>query len=144
MTEEWQSAQDLLIKCEVETAVSMLQAIADKSSAGAMTVEQATALGADLLRELRYGADGYFWADTTEGVNVVLYGRKDVEGHKRLDVKDEKGNSYVKRFVDAAQAGGGYVDYWFPKLGGTVGQPKRSYAQMFKPFGWVVGTGYYR
>jgi len=144
MTEERQSGQDLLIKCEVETAVSMLQAIVDKSSAGAMTLEQAKALGADLLRELRYGADGYFWADTTEGVNVVLYGRKDVEGRNRLEAKDEKGNFITKGFIDKANAGGGYLDYWFPKMGGTVAQPKRAYVQMFKPFGWVVGTGYYR
>ena len=69
-------AQDLLIKSEVETAVSMLQAIYTKHQQGAMTLEKAKELGADLLRELRYGTDGYFWADTLEGVNVVLYGRK--------------------------------------------------------------------
>ena len=66
------AAQDLLIKSEVETAVSMLQAIYAKHQRGEMTLEKAKALGADLLRELRYGTDGYFWADTTEGINVVL------------------------------------------------------------------------
>lgn len=67
------AAQDLLIKREVETAVSMLQAIYAKHQQGEMTLEKAKKLGADLLRELRYGTGGYFWADTTEGVNVVLY-----------------------------------------------------------------------
>ena len=138
------SAHDLLIRSEVETAVSMLQAIFTKQQQGEMTLEQAKKLGADLLRELRYGADGYFWADTTEGVNVVLYGRKDVEGINRLEAKDPKGTFYVKEFLAKGQAGGGYVEYLFSKKEQTVPQPKRSYVLLFKPFGWVVGTGYYR
>lgn len=138
------SAQDLLIRSEVETAISMLQAISTKQQQEEMTFEQAKKLGADLLRELRYGADGYFWADTTEGVNVVLYGRKDVEGTNRLEAKDPQGMFYVKEFLAKGQAGGGYVEYLFPHKGQTIPQPKRSYVLLFKPFGWVVGTGYYR
>jgi len=138
------SAQDLLVKSEVETAVSMLQAIFIKHQHGEMTLAQAKALGADLLRELRYGTEGYFWADTTEGVNVVLYGRKDVEGRNRLEDKDPRGNFYVKEFLAKGKAGGGYVEYWFSKKGQTTAQPKRSYVLLFEPFGWVVGCGYYR
>lgn len=138
------AAQDLLIKSEVETAVSMLGAIHARQQSGEMTMEKAKKLGADLLRELRYGSDGYFWADTTDGVNVVLYGRRDVEGRNRLNDKDSKGNQYVKDFMAKAKAGGGYVEYWFTKKGHTKEQAKRSYVLPFKPFGWVVGTGYYR
>lgn len=138
------AAQDLLIKGEVETAVSMLQAIYAKHQHGDMTLEKAKELGAELLRGLRWGTDGYFWADTTEGVNVVLYGRKDVEGRNRLEDKDQKGMFYVKEFLAKGKAGGGYVEYWFPKKGQTTAQPKRSYTLLFEPFGWVVGSGYYR
>ncbi len=136
-------ARDLLVRSEVETAVSMLRAIHAKHQRGAMTLEQAKALGAELLRELRYGDDGYFWADTTEGVNVVLYGRADVEGRNRLEARDQKGNFYVKDFLAKGKAGG-YVEYWFVKKGGTAELPKRSYVLLFEPFGWVVGSGYYR
>jgi len=138
------AAQDLLIKSEVETAVSMFQAIYAKHQQGEMTLKKAKKLAADLLRELRYGTEGYFWADTTEGVNVVLYGRKDVEGRNRLEDKDLKGTYYIKEFLTKGKAGGGYVEYWFPKKGETTAQPKRSYVLLFKPFGWVVGSGYYR
>ncbi len=137
------SLQDLLIKNEVETAVSMLQAVYAKHSQGEMTLDQAKQLGASLLRELRYGADGYFWADTMVGVNVVLYGRKDVEGRNRLEDRDPNGTFYVKAFMEKANAGGGYIDYLFPKMGETIPQNKRAYVLLFKPFGWVVGTGYY-
>ena len=137
------SAQDVLINGEVETAISMLQAIFSKHQKGELTLEQAKQLGAELLRGLRYGKDGYFWADTTEGVNVVLYGRKDVEGKNRLESKDDKGKFFVKHFIGTAKAGGGYENYWFPKENQTTPLPKRGYVQLFEPFGWVVGTGYY-
>ena len=142
--QENSSAQDLLVKSEVETAVSMLHAIFTMHQQGAMTLEKAKELGADLLRELKYGTDGYFWADTTEGVNVVLYGRKDVEGRNRLEDKDQNGTFYVKEFLAKGKAGGGYVNYLFSKKGQTTTQPKRSYVLLFEPFGWVVGSGYYR
>jgi methyl-accepting chemotaxis protein len=128
----------------VETAVSMLGAINSRQQRGEITMEKAKKLGADLLRELRYGTDGYFWADTTEGVNVVLYGRKDVEGRNRINDKDSKGTYYIKEFMAKAKTGGGYVEYRFPKKGQTAEQSKRAYVLPFKPFGWVVGSGYYR
>ena len=137
-------AQDLLIKSEVETAVSMLAAIYTRHQKGEMTLEKAKLLGASLLREMKYGTDGYFWADTKEGVNVVLYGRKDVEGRNRIKDKDAKGVYYVKEFLAKGKAGGGYVEYQFTKKEQTTAQPKRSYVLAFEPFGWVVGTGYYR
>lgn len=59
-TEKGTPAGDLLIKSEIETAISMLQTIYAKSQKGEMTFEQAKLLGADLLRGLRYGKDGYF------------------------------------------------------------------------------------
>jgi methyl-accepting chemotaxis protein len=137
------SAQDLVIKSQIETAISMLQAVYAKQQQGELTIEQAKQLGADLLRGLRYGQDGYFWADTTEGISVVLYGRKDFEGKNRLEYKDAKGKFIIRDFIAKAKAGGGYVDYWFPKMDETVPLPKRSYVQLFEPFGWVIGTGYY-
>lgn len=137
------ASQDLVIKSEVETAISLLQAVYVKYQKGDLTLEKAKELGADLLRELKYGTEGYFWADTTEGVNVVLYGRKDTEGRNRLEDKDANGVYYVKAFMETAKSGGGYVEYLFTKLGQSIPQAKRSYVQGFEPFGWVVGTGYY-
>jgi len=50
----------------------------------------------------------------------------------------------VKRQNTLTEEGGGYFEYHFTKRGETQPLPKRSYVQGFKPFGWVIGTGYYR
>ncbi|MGQ9498672.1 MAG: methyl-accepting chemotaxis protein [Desulfotomaculales bacterium] len=44
-----------------------------------------------------------------------------------------------------AREGGGFVRYYWPKPGQdqTVGYPKLSYVKLFKPWNWVVGTGFY-
>ncbi|MHC1722373.1 MAG: methyl-accepting chemotaxis protein [Aminipila sp.] len=134
---------DTNIKQQVENACSLLQTIADKEKSGEYTKEQAERVGADLLRNLKYGTDGYFWADTYDGTNVVLLG-KDIEGKNRLDTEDSNGFKMVKAIIDVGQKSeGGYVDYQFPKPNETKSSPKRAYSKAFEPFQWVIGTGNY-
>jgi len=136
---------DLLVKSEVETVVSMLQKIYDKSVKGDYTLAYAKKLGADLLRDLRYGEkqDGYFWADTSNGTNVVLYGNKDVEGKNRWD--SYVGGVYHVRDIvtNGKKPGGGFTDYYFSRKDDNQILAKRGYSLYFQPFDWIVGTGYY-
>lgn len=122
---------DLLIKSEIETAVSMLERIAKLRDAGALSGAEARSFAATLLRDTRYGKDGYFWADTPEGDNIVLLGGAS-EGTNRLGLKDVKGFELVRAIIDAAMSGGGYTDYWFPRAGETEALPKRGYS-MYSP-----------
>lgn len=134
---------DRSIRWEVETATSMLEKIDALKADGTLTPDQANALAKTLLRDLRYNKDGYFWADTVEGVNIVLLG-KDLEGKNRIDALDAKGYLYAKNIIaNGIKDGGGYTDYWFPKAGADVPLPKRSYSLLSKPWGWVVGSGAY-
>lgn len=138
-----ESDYDENIKNQVDNAMSLLNAVYAGYERGEYTIDEAKKMGADLLRELRYGDGGYFWADTYEGVNVVLLGN-DTEGTNRMDAKDTNGNSYMRDIISAGkQADGGYSDYMFPKAGETVPSPKRAYSKAFEPFEWVIGTGNY-
>ena len=133
---------DRLAKNEVETVISLLGSIRKLEQSGKLTPDVARNLAKDIVRELRYGKDGYFWMDDKQGNNVVLLG-KNTEGTNRLNAQDKKGNRYVQDFLDAGNKGGGYSDYWFPRKNATEPSPKRSYTQTFEPYGWVVGTGNY-
>lgn len=134
------------IRNQVISAVSVLQRLYDRSRAGEITFEESKAMGADLLRKMRYGIDnsGYFWADTVDGVNVVLDPNPAVEGTTRLNDKDVNGKLFIQEIIQAGlKEGGGFTDYWFPKAGETDPSPKRGYSLAFKPFNWVIGTGNY-
>ena len=134
---------DSRIKEQVEIAISMIDTINEKTKTGELTDDEAKKQSADLLRNLKFGKEGYFWADTIEGVNVVYLGN-DTEGKNRLNDKDSKGNYMIKDIIENGKKDeGGYTEYWFPKAGETESSPKRSYSKLYKPFNWVIGTGNY-
>ncbi|WP_291856753.1 methyl-accepting chemotaxis protein [Marinilabilia sp.] len=133
---------DQLIKYEVETAQSMLLKIDELYKTQIISSEQKQILAQELLRNLRYGDEGYFWADTRNGQNVVLLG-SETEGTNRYELQDEKGNYLIKNIIEAGIQGGGFTDYWFSKKGGNEPLPKRSYSVFVEPFDWIIGTGNY-
>ena len=134
---------DESIRQQVDNAISMLDQYYAAYEAGECTLEEAKKQGADMLRELRYGDSGYFWADDTEGNNIVLLGSA-TEGTNRMGTKDGNGYEMVRDVIAVGQQpDGGYCDYVFPKEGGTENLPKRSYSRLYEPFGWVIGTGNY-
>lgn len=136
---------DRSIKLQVETAYSLVQDIYNQQQQGLLPEPEAKKRAADLVRNLRYdNGNGYFWIDTTEGVNVVLLGQA-VEGKSRINLTDKKENKFIQDIIAAgSQPGGGYADYWFPKKDKPdVPLPKRSYSLLFQPYKWVLGTGNY-
>lgn len=136
---------DMSIKEQVQGACSMLDAVNETAKKNGKSLEEAKKLGADLLREMRFGEAGYFWADDYDGNNVVLLG-SETEGTNRLNVKDGNGYEMVRDIIKVGRTNGGqggYTDYVFPKEGKTENMPKRSFSMEYKPFGWVVGTGAY-
>jgi methyl-accepting chemotaxis protein len=133
---------DALIKSEVESAISMLNTVYGRYEKGEITLDEAKKLGADSLRNMKYGEEGYFWADDLEGNNIVLLG-KDTEGTNRLEFQDVNGKYIIKELIQLAKDGGGYLDYYFPKAGEEEASLKRGYAALFEPFQWEVGTGNY-
>ena len=132
---------DRNIRLETETAVSMVNIIYKQQQQSLLTEEQAKLQAANLLRNLRFDKDSYFWADTTDGVNVVLLGRN-TEGKSRINDKDANGTAFIQEIVKNGMGdGGGFSDYWFPKPNEQQATPKRAYSLLFKPYNWVIGTG---
>lgn len=133
---------DMIIRNQIDTIIGVMDGIFQKAVDGKVTLEEAKIESAEMLRWLKYGKDGYFWADTVDGVNIVLYG-SDVEGTNRINYQDERGNYVVQETIRLALSGGGYYDYLFTKQGETKAQEKRSFSVYYKPYGWVIGTGIY-
>lgn len=143
LEESIRSSYDQNIREQVESVISLLEEINGLCESGQLPLEEAKALAAEEIRQMRYGDAGYFWVDQSDGTNVVLLGN-DTEGTNRLNATDSEGFSYIKAIISAAvDEGGGYTDYTFPKEGATESSPKRSYSAYFEPFDWVVGTGNY-
>ncbi|MBQ9302851.1 methyl-accepting chemotaxis protein [Butyrivibrio sp.] len=130
------------LKNETQEAMSVCQIMYDRYQAGEMTLEEAKKESADIIRELKYDdGSGYFWVDTSQGVNVVLLGR-DTEGQSRWDSVDPNGNYFIQEMIkNGMQDGGGYTELMFAKPNETEPLPKINYTAYFEPFDWVMGTG---
>jgi len=132
----------LKLKHETEEAMSICEVMYGRYQNGEMTLAEAEKESADIIRELRYDdGNGYFWVDTSEGVNVVLLGR-DTEGQSRWDATDSSGNKYIQMMIEnGMQEGGGYTELMFAKPNETEELPKINYTAYYEPFDWVMGTG---
>lgn len=127
----------------VEVGIGVLAHFHQQSTAGKLSEAEAKAAAIATLRGLRYGSNDYYFGFDTGHVYFLLPTRPEFEGQNKADLKDASGKLLVQELVKAAVAGGGFVDYWFPKAGSQVAEPKLSYATLFAPWNWVLGTGIY-
>jgi methyl-accepting chemotaxis protein len=142
LSKNMMESYDDSISGQVDTAMSILQYFSKEVEAGEMSEATAKNISADLIRNLRYGADGYFWIDTIEGDNIVLLGNE-TEGTNRYNLSDVNGFRMIQEFINVAKQGGGFTDFWYPKAGQKEPLPKRGYTNLFREYNWVVGTGNY-
>lgn len=75
-------------------------------------------------------------------INVANPPNKSVVGKDLSNTQDVNGKYLIRELRDAAQNGGGYVEYVFPKPG-KGDQPKISYAKMIQGTNCWLGTGVY-
>ena len=95
------------------------------------------------IDKIRFEKDssGYYFVyrGTT---NVALPPNKKLQGKDLGNLKDKNNVYLVKAMRDQAQAGGGFIEYVWPKPGaGDV--PKLSYAEMIPGTDFWIGTGVY-
>jgi methyl-accepting chemotaxis protein len=135
----------LAIQALVESSLGVIQEQYDLFKAGKLTEAEAQRLAKDNLRKSRYnnGAD-YFFIYDFEGVNLMHASKPEREGKNFLDTKDPNGKPYIKEWIDLLKRdGSAYIDYMFPKAGAKDPIAKVSYAKVFQPWGWWLGTGVY-
>src|SRR5574343_498955 len=110
---------------------------------GKLSEDDAKLAARNALRDLRYASNDYYFGFDTNGVYFVHGGNQAMEGQNKIDLKDTNGKPLIRDLIAAGQAGGGFVEYWFPRAGQRTAEPKLSYAATFAPWNWVLGTGIY-
>ncbi|MGR5145705.1 methyl-accepting chemotaxis protein [Photobacterium alginatilyticum] len=98
-----------------------------------------------LLTPLRFASDrsGYFFIYDMKGTNVAHATAPANHNQNRLNNTDVNGVAYIKGLIKAAQSGGGFVAYSYPKSSGGQPQPKLSYSTAVNNGQWFIGTGLY-
>ena len=97
-----------------------------------------------IISEMRYGKSGYFFINDTKA-NMVMHPMKpSLDGKNFYNFKDPNGKYLFRDIVKVATgSGSGVVEYLWAKPGYDKPQPKIAYVALFKPWGWIIGTGLY-
>jgi methyl-accepting chemotaxis protein len=128
---------------QVESARGVIEHFHKLSQAGTLSETDAKNAARETIRSMRYDKTNYMFIVTTDNRYVLFPSKPEREGTDASTMQDANGKLIIVAMVKAAQAGGGFVDYLFPKAGETAAQPKLSYAAPFTPWGWIIGTGIY-
>ncbi len=97
------------------------------------------------IQSIRFYPDssGYFYVYDTACINIAHARQPDLPGSNLYDHKDSKGKYVIRELLSAAQAGGGYVEFFWIKPGGTGEKRKLGYVEMIPNTNYFIGSGVY-
>lgn len=128
----------------VQSAAGILQHYHALEAAGGITREAAQKQAAEIIRNLRYDGQEYFWINDQTPVMVMHPTNPKLEGQNLSGFKDPDGKALFNEMVALSKSqGAGQVNYRWPKPGASDPVPKVSYVQLFQPWGWIIGSGVY-
>ena len=126
----------------VEAVISVVERFEQRAAAGELPLAEAQKLALDVVRSVRFDGTEYAFVLDRKG-NVLGHFSPQVEGKAMLDAKDKLGRQFVRAEIAAAEAGGGYAYFQFPKPGSSEPAEKSAYSKLSKGWGWVIVSGVY-
>jgi two-component system NarL family sensor kinase len=123
--------------------LSIMHTAIDFIRQSAASDEEARDKVVSLMQEASFSEDGYFYAYTNEGVNLVHAAQPALIGQDMYDFQDSSGNHLIRNLIRIAEDGGGYYQYLWqqPSTGREV--DKVGYVEQIDDWQWMFGTGLY-
>ncbi|MDQ1093332.1 methyl-accepting chemotaxis protein [Xanthomonas sacchari] len=138
------NTREQALKSQIELALGVVRAYSAEVDKGNMPLAEAQRTALRTLESMR-ARDGvdYFYVHDLHPTMLMHPTRHDLVGKDIGQVLSADGKPVFREFVKVAEAGGGYVDYLWPKPGNAKPVEKVSYNAAFAPWHWVIGTGVY-
>lgn len=86
---------------------------------------------------------GYFYVYDYDCVDIAHARQKDLQGQNLYDYTDAHGNYVIRDLSAMAQAGGGYVEFYWIKPGDTGEKKKLGYVEPIPNTNYFIGSGVY-
>lgn len=136
---KYQSTQQI-----VESVFNTFDHYNKEYQAGNMSLETAQDYAKAVINSERYDGNNYFWINDLEHRIVAHPLRPERVGKDVSGLKDANGKLLYVEFVRIAKENGeGFVTYDQNKPGVEEPLPKVSFLKLYKPWGWVLGSGVY-
>jgi PAS domain S-box-containing protein len=136
-----------MIKELTNSALSILSKYEQDERNGLLSREEAQKTAVSRILYLRYGEENkdYFWITDLHPIMIMHPYRPDLNGTDLTNFNDPNGKKLFVEMVNTVKLSeNGYVDYmWQWKDNPQQIVEKLSYVKLFKPWGWIIGTGVY-
>lgn len=128
----------------VETAYGVIDYWGGQAASGKVPEEVAKQNAMNEIKLMRYKGGEYFWINGMDLKMIMHAVNPDLDGKDIGGIKDENGVFLFQNMVEVCRKNGqGFVDYYWPKPGSSSAVPKVSFVKLYKPWGWIVGSGIY-
>jgi methyl-accepting chemotaxis protein len=128
----------------VSVAYSLIEQYDAQVKKGVMPLEEAQKKAAADIQNLRYASNEYFWINDLHPRMIMHPFKPELNGQDLTENKDPNGMRIFVAFANVGkEKGEGLVEYMWPKQGEAKPVDKISYVKLYKPWGWVVGSGIY-
>ncbi len=100
----------------------------------------------EIVKNSRYGTDGYFWIHNLNLEMIMHPIKPALDGKDISKMADPDGKKLfveMNEVIKASSENKGFVNYKWNKPGFDTPQDKVSFVILFKPLGWIIGTGVY-
>ncbi|WP_142805907.1 methyl-accepting chemotaxis protein [Stenotrophomonas maltophilia] len=132
------------LKTQVELSYGILQHYHRLAGTGELSEDAAKSAALQALEVMRAENDAYYFNIYDTGYRLLMHPfRKDLVGKDMKDFRTDDGVRIYYDQVEAAKAGGGFVNYRWAKPGSKGEVEKVAYAGLFAPWNWVVSSGVY-
>lgn len=96
-----------------------------------------------ILHDMTFGNDGYFFVYDSEGTNLVHPRLPELVEKNWWNLQDPNGEYVIRNLIQRAQDGGGFYRYIWNKPTTDLAAEKLGYADYLPKWGWMFGTGLY-
>ncbi|MDR1514390.1 MAG: methyl-accepting chemotaxis protein [Synergistaceae bacterium] len=143
-------AQKANMKNITVAVASLFEFFDNQVKNGSLTLEEAQTMAREQIREIRYDTENkalsggnYFWIDDSEGNNILHPITPQIEGKNRIAARDSTNMEHIRAIIEAGIRGGDFTEFHYEKPGEKEGKPKIGYSIEYKPWRWVIGTGFW-
>ncbi|BCL72661.1 methyl-accepting chemotaxis protein [Vibrio nigripulchritudo] len=128
----------------VQSGISQINQIEKLVTRGSLTFEEGQLQARELIKNKRYGSNGYFWLNDLNGVMVMHPIKPELDGKNMVAHSTSYISDAFRQFVETARSQGrGFVAYDWPQPGSSELEEKVSFVGKSNKWGWVLGTGVY-
>ena len=132
-----------LIHSQVSTMMSLAEVLYEETLDKALSEKEAQDMFINYTDRLKYSKNGYFWMMKTDGIILTNPYKKQILSELLIKEKSIGNYNLINNIVQSATEGGGFIYYkWFNSTDGRLTE-KLGYVKMFKPWGWIIGSGVY-